>query len=605
MIGSFTIGKSSLSSRGIGTSAITSAAFSDTKKEFDEVEVDPASSSNEVNRPKLVIALPEAIPFESLPVPSSSSLSGTTTSGGGIGKSGDLYRKLFSSTQRRVGGGERGAIDTINNGEISNNVSRVEPRPVLLRRRVLPLIEAAVESSQSSASSDMPLYSSVPIEDFGAAMLRGMGVTEEEIQAAEMGDGDDKTSSQQGAAATFSIPMPTLNHNKKREREHVGLGAAANPLLASSNTTSSSFKRAKATSRSLHSTLNGLSERMAARMISVGGELASRIVMVWQLDGVPGLQKMLIKTISTTLPSIQSLDDNKIMTKLTHENAAEKSSNSSPSSSSSSTSTTPSILQTVVVGLREAVPVEESALSDIEATHWKELVRLVAQEEEAAMNEASRKAQEDAKELQSKALLLTAKNSNSTIETQHQQRQQEHNPSSIVDSNISPPPSSSSLLQASSSSSMNITKNISVSTSTSLSDNWLVRGISVRIADDRWRNGLFFRKKGVVMDVLTPGVCQLMLVNNGEGSAKRDGEGGMLLDNVPQGVLETALPKVGGQAIVIRGKKKGAVGILIERNKETETVVIRLDASGGQALLSGVKFDDVAECSAEHFLQHQ
>jgi hypothetical protein len=544
MIGSFTIGKSSLSSRGIGTSAITSAAFSDTKKEFDEVEVDPASSSNEVNRPKLVIALPEAIPFESLPVPSSSSLSGTTTSGGGIGKSGDLYRKLFSSTQRRVGGGERGAIDTINNGEISNNVSRVEPRPVLLRRRVLPLIEAAVESSQSSASSDMPLYSSVPIEDFGAAMLRGMGVTEEEIQAAEMGDGDDKTSSQQGAAATFSIPMPTLNHNKKREREHVGLGAAANPLLASSNTTSSSFKRAKATSRSLHSTLNGLSERMAARMISVGGELASRIVMVWQLDGVPGLQKMLIKTISTTLPSIQSLDDNKIMTKLTHENAAEKSSNSSPSSSSSSTSTTPSILQTVVVGLREAVPVEESALSDIEATHWKELVRLVAQEEEAAMNEASRKAQEDAKELQSKALLLTAKNSNSTIE------------------------------------------------------------ISQRIADDRWRNGLFFRKKGVVMDVLTPGVCQLMLVNNGEGSAKRDGEGGMLLDNVPQGVLETALPKVGGQAIVIRGKKKGAVGILIERNKETETVVIRLDASGGQALLSGVKFDDVAECSAEHFLQH-
>ena len=94
-----------------------------------------------------------------------------------------------------------------------------------------------------------------------------------------------------------------------------------------------------------------------------------------------------------------------------------------------------------------------------------------------------------------------------------------------------------------------------------------------------------------------------MLVNNGEGSAKRDGEGGMLLDNVPQGVLETALPKVGGQAIVIRGKKKGAVGILIERNKETETVAIRLDASGGQALLSGVKFDDVAECSAEHFLQ--
>jgi hypothetical protein len=55
-------------------------------------------------------------------------------------------------------------------------------------------------------------------------------------------------------------------------------------------------------------------------------------------------------------------------------------------------------LRTVVVGLREALAVEESTLSVTEATHWKELVQLVAQEEEEALNEASKKAREEAKE---------------------------------------------------------------------------------------------------------------------------------------------------------------------------------------------------------------
>ena len=553
MIGSFTIGKSaSLSPRGVARVS-ANTTFLDTKKEFEDEE--SLGQEVVVSRAKLVIALPESLPHSDIPAAAISSGGG---GGGGRGKSGELYRKLFSTNQRRVGAGGGVLGDHRVNGDVAGgNNSGVDHRPVLLRRRAQPLVEVDGGVSLLSNDNDAPLYSSVPIEDFGAAMLRGMGVTEEEIQAAE-GEGDDDASSSQQQQAALSIPMPSLTRTK-RDREHKGLGAASNPLLSSSSSSSSasssSFKRAKATSRSLHSTLNGLSERKSARM-SVG-ELAGRIVMVWQLDGVPGLQKMLVKTISVTNNAPSDT------------NEKEKEVNKQS-------------LRTVVVGLREAVSVEESTLSVTEATHWKELVQLVAQEEEGALNEASKKAREEAKEQHDQAILSTK----ISIDSQEQEKQQRipsapfHN-SSSSSSFSSFPPSQSSLSSS--------------TPAISLSDNWLVRGISVRIADESWRGGAYFRKKGIVMDVVTPGICQLKISDNGEGRSNNRGGGEVLLEDVPQHILETALPKVGGLAIVIRGKKKGTVGTLIERKKDTETVVLRQDTSGGGSMLSGISFDDVAE----------
>jgi G patch domain/KOW motif-containing protein len=112
-----------------------------------------------------------------------------------------------------------------------------------------------------------------------------------------------------------------------------------------------------------------------------------------------------------------------------------------------------------------------------------------------------------------------------------------------------------------------------------------VPGISVRVVDESWKGGRHFRRRGVVQDVDVPCFCQLLL--------KRDDRGDeVLLGDVPQSVLETALPRVGGRAFVVRGRNRGAEGEVLQRDGQRELLVLRSD-SDGRAV--EVRFDDVAE----------
>jgi hypothetical protein len=379
---------------------------------------------------------------------------------------------------------------------------------------------------------------------FGAAMLRGMGVREDEIQIAMLDEKDNINNS--NSQQQLALPMPILNRGK-REREHKGLGAASNPLLSSSSSSSSTPMRGiKAASR-LNSTLSGLTERKPAR-VSVG-KLAGCIVMVWQLDGVPGLEKMLVRSL---FPYHTELNR------------------------TSQESGIISQLQTVVVGLREALPIEEKDLSEMDKKIWNLILSLVNYEEE----EEKRKKKEQAAQAIS-SLVQSQTESNERVNSE----------------------SFSSLPTYTQSQMMIKTqedKRDEEEEHISSHDNWLIRGISVRIANEVWRGGKFFRKKGIVIDVISPGVCQLRILQRDGGGGGGD-EGSILLDSVPQRVLETALPKVGGMAIVIRGKKKGMNGTLIERKKETETCMLRLDSLDSldknetTSLISGIKFDDIAE----------
>jgi hypothetical protein len=298
----------------------------------------------------------------------------------------------------------------------------------------------------------------------------------------------------------------------------------------------------KAASR-LNSTLSGLTERKAAR-VSVG-KLAGCIVMVWQLDGVPGLEKMLVRSVSPYHTELNR---------------------------TSQESGIISQLQTVVVGLREALPIEEKELSEKDKEIWKLILSLIYEEEE----EEKRKKKEQA-----------AKAISSLIQSQTESNERVNSQSSLP---THTQPQVMITIQED--------KKDEEEEQVSFHDNWLICGISVRITNEVWRGGKFFRKKGIVIDVVSPGVCQLRIFQRdggGEGGGGGGGdEGSILLDSVPQRVLETALPKVGGIAIVIRGKKKGMNGTLIERNKELDTCTLRLDKNE-TSIVSGIKFDDIAE----------
>lgn len=64
----------------------------------------------------------------------------------------------------------------------------------------------------------------------------------------------------------------------------------------------------------------------------------------------------------------------------------------------------------------------------------------------------------------------------------------------------------------------------------------------------------YYKQKGIIVDV-TRGPCATLQMAEGQ-----------VLDRVPERYLETALPKVGGNAIVLIGKSRFAKGKLLERN---------------------------------------
>ena len=65
-----------------------------------------------------------------------------------------------------------------------------------------------------------------------------------------------------------------------------------------------------------------------------------------------------------------------------------------------------------------------------------------------------------------------------------------------------------------------------------------------------------------------------------------------VVEEVPQAVLETALPRVGGRGKVVRGQQKGTEGEVVQRDGNSERISLRSFADGK---IYTLPFDDVAE----------
>ena len=108
---------------------------------------------------------------------------------------------------------------------------------------------------------------------------------------------------------------------------------------------------------------------------------------------------------------------------------------------------------------------------------------------------------------------------------------------------------------------------------------WLIPNIRVRVITKRLGSNQY-KEKGVVIDVTHSGVATLQMSN------------GQLLDRVPERYLETALPKIGGNAVVLAGKGKFAKGKLLERDSKAGKGVIQVFDDMSVLRLS---LDDMAE----------
>ena len=111
---------------------------------------------------------------------------------------------------------------------------------------------------------------------------------------------------------------------------------------------------------------------------------------------------------------------------------------------------------------------------------------------------------------------------------------------------------------------------------------WLLPGIRVRIVSKTYAGGKYYSQKAVVRAV--------------SDVAKRRGivqlNDGRIEDRMRQSKLETALPKPGGQIVIVRGAKRGARGKLLHRDGRANVARVQLFSS---AEIESLPFDDVAE----------
>lgn len=106
---------------------------------------------------------------------------------------------------------------------------------------------------------------------------------------------------------------------------------------------------------------------------------------------------------------------------------------------------------------------------------------------------------------------------------------------------------------------------IPVSSSTASREYWLFEGLRVKIIDKDFKNGRFFKNNVVIVDVSAPGMCSAMTAD-----CKR-------LEDLSQRCLETIIPKEkGSKVMVVKGVHKKEIGIILDRDKDKEVAFVEL-----------------------------
>lgn len=94
---------------------------------------------------------------------------------------------------------------------------------------------------------------------------------------------------------------------------------------------------------------------------------------------------------------------------------------------------------------------------------------------------------------------------------------------------------------------------------------WVLPDIVVRIVSKSYREGKYFEELATVIDILDGYSFSLQTV------------GGDLLEDLVEKQIETVMPSLGQKVLVLKGEFKGQTGVLVERKKKENLVLVRLE----------------------------
>ena len=96
---------------------------------------------------------------------------------------------------------------------------------------------------------------------------------------------------------------------------------------------------------------------------------------------------------------------------------------------------------------------------------------------------------------------------------------------------------------------------------------WILPGITLRIVSKEYRDGRYFEDLGDINDIMDSRTFSFV--------TKR----GEILEDLEEKHLETVMPKAGQRVIILKGPNRGTVGIMTERNKKENTVLVKVETN--------------------------
>ena len=91
---------------------------------------------------------------------------------------------------------------------------------------------------------------------------------------------------------------------------------------------------------------------------------------------------------------------------------------------------------------------------------------------------------------------------------------------------------------------------------------WVRNDLKIRVRSKKFKNGIYYLKKGSILDMYD-GSITLLIDNN-------------IVKGFKEKYLETLLPKIGGDVLVVKGRWENKIGKLMKRDKKKNKVVVFL-----------------------------
>lgn len=112
---------------------------------------------------------------------------------------------------------------------------------------------------------------------------------------------------------------------------------------------------------------------------------------------------------------------------------------------------------------------------------------------------------------------------------------------------------------------------------------WILPNINLRIISKDYKGGKYYQEIGYVNDILDSKTFTFVM------------KSGELFEDLEEKQLETVMPKVGERVLILKGDHKGVIGVLKDRNKKENSVLVKIEEN--QIEFLKMTQDD---CSAYH-----